>query len=109
MTCQITSVMETISISSLKAHLSSELKKVQNGMRITVLDHKRPVAELIPTEKEELFLSVAEKIYSYMAFTLLTAVDPMDDLEEEQVYGSLLFYLQELFYHFLLDNPFIIF
>lgn len=76
--------METISISNLKTHLSSELKKVQKGMRITVLDHKRPVAELIPTEKEELFLSVAEKFYSYKALHPLTLVDPMADLGEER-------------------------
>ena len=77
--------METISISGLKTHLSAELKKVQNGTRILVLDHKRPVAEIIPTGKEELFLSVAEKEYSYMALTPLTDIDPLSDLEEERL------------------------
>ena len=76
--------METISISSLKTHLSSELKKVQNGTRILVLDHKRPVAELIPTDKEELFLSVAEKKYSYRDLPPLTEKDPLFELEEER-------------------------
>lgn len=76
--------METISISSLKTHLSSELKKVQNGTRIIVLDHKRPVAELIPTDREELFFSVAEKNYSYRALSPLTEKDPLFELEEER-------------------------
>ncbi len=47
--------METISISNLKAHLSTELKKVQKGTRIMVLDHKHPVAELIPAEVLHIF------------------------------------------------------
>ena len=74
----------SISISNLKTHLSSELKKVQNGTRILVLDHKHPVAELIPTKTEELFLSVAEKKYSYMPVSPLTKKDPLHDLEEER-------------------------
>ncbi len=40
--------MRTISIAELKAHLSAELKKVQAGDPVTVLDHKRPVAILGP-------------------------------------------------------------
>lgn len=35
--------MQTISVSSLKDHLSAELKKIDRGERLTVLDHKRPV------------------------------------------------------------------
>ena len=76
--------METISISGLKTHLSANLKKVQNGTRIIVLDHKRPVAELIPTDTEELFLSVSEKKYSYRPLPALTEKDPLTELEEER-------------------------
>ena len=76
--------METISISNLKSHLSAELKKVQNGTRIKILDHKRLVAEMIPVEREELFLKVAEKKYTYHPVTSLTNKDPLDDLEEER-------------------------
>lgn len=76
--------METISITNLKTHLSAELKKVQNGTRILVLDHKRPVAELIPTETEEVFISVAEQKYSYHDVSPLTGKDPLDDLEEDR-------------------------
>lgn len=76
--------METISISNLKTHLSAELKKVQKGTRIIVLDHSRPVAELVPTEIEELFLSVAEQKYTYRPLSPLTGKDPLHDLEEER-------------------------
>lgn len=76
--------METISISNLKSHLSAELKKVQNGTRILVLDHKRPVAELIPTETEELFLSMSEQKYLYQVLSPLTGKDPLSELEEER-------------------------
>ena len=76
--------METISISNLKTHLSSELKKVKNGTHIVILDHKHPVAKLIPTDAEELFISVAEKKYLYHPVSPITKVDPLIDLEEER-------------------------
>ena len=47
-----TSHMRTITIAELKAHLRAELKKVQAGDPVTVLDHKRPVAVLGPVEPE---------------------------------------------------------
>ncbi|MCD6397992.1 MAG: type II toxin-antitoxin system Phd/YefM family antitoxin [Spirochaetaceae bacterium] len=76
--------METISITNLKAHLSSELKKVQKGKRIQVLEHKRPVAILIPSDTEELFVCLAEKKYSYQAVLPLTDKDPLIELEDER-------------------------
>ncbi|MBL7007147.1 MAG: type II toxin-antitoxin system Phd/YefM family antitoxin [Spirochaetia bacterium] len=76
--------METISISELKSHLSAELKKVQKGTRIIVLDHKRPVAELIPTELEELFVREAETLYAYRTLTPITDQDPVSELDEER-------------------------
>ena len=76
--------MQTISISELKSHLSAELKKVQNGTRIVVLDHKRPVAELIPTETEELFVREAEIPYVYKTLTSITTKDPGLELTDER-------------------------
>ena len=76
--------METISISKLKTYLSSELKKVQNGTRIVVLDHKHPVAELIPAGTEELFLHEASQEYSCQPLPPLTTKDPLEDLKEER-------------------------
>ncbi|NQT58684.1 MAG: type II toxin-antitoxin system Phd/YefM family antitoxin [Bacteroidetes bacterium] len=76
--------MQTISISELKSHLSAELKKVQKGTRIMVLDHKRPVAELIPAEVEELFVREAENPYVYKTLTPITEKDPVSKLDEER-------------------------
>lgn len=44
----IYSLMETISISKLKAHLSDALKKVGKGTEYVVMDRSHPVARLIP-------------------------------------------------------------
>lgn len=35
-------------ISEFKSHLSKYLRDVQNGDEITILDHNRPVAKVIP-------------------------------------------------------------
>lgn len=45
-------IMETISISNLKTHLSATLKEVVNGIRYVVMDREHPVAELIPYSKK---------------------------------------------------------
>jgi prevent-host-death family protein len=76
--------METISISKLKAHLSEEIKKVRKGARIIVLDHNHPVAVLIPTDTEGLFVSEARSGYGYIDLKPLTTRDPIDVLEEER-------------------------
>jgi prevent-host-death family protein len=42
----------TAAVSEFKAHLSEYLRHVQNGDEITILDHKRPIAKVVPiTEK----------------------------------------------------------
>ncbi|RKX79945.1 MAG: hypothetical protein DRP87_01375 [Spirochaetes bacterium] len=76
--------METISVSKLKAHLSAELKKVKKGVRIVVVDHKRPVAVLSPFESEPLFLQEASKTYEYRELSPLTHTDPLVKLNEER-------------------------
>ena len=38
----------TAAVSEFKAHLSEYLRHVQNGDEITILDHKRPIAKVIP-------------------------------------------------------------
>lgn len=53
-------------------------------MRIVVPDHKHPVAELIPVEKEELFLKEASQTYSYRPLQPLTTEDTLKDLTEER-------------------------
>ncbi len=76
--------METISVSALKTHLSAELKKVQKGMRITVVEHKRPVAVIGPIEKVSLFVREASIPYRYAELSPLTATDPLRYLAEDR-------------------------
>ncbi len=44
----------TAAVSEFKAHLSEYLRHVQNGDEITILDHKRPIARVVPIERESL-------------------------------------------------------
>ena len=76
--------METISISKLKAQLSAEIRKVRTGVRLIVVDHKKPVAELIPFESEPIFLRQALNSYEYRELSSLTALDPLVKLEKER-------------------------
>ncbi len=76
--------MQTISVSELKTHLSEELKKVQNGARITVLDHKRPVAIIEAYEAESFLVKEATAIYDVSGYTPLMQVDPSAYLEKER-------------------------
>ena len=77
--------METISISKLKAHLSGELKKVQRGTRLVVLEHNHPVAELVPFENEPfLFVREASVPYECPSLTPLADCDPLADLEADR-------------------------
>lgn len=76
--------MRTISVSQLKSRFCAELKEVEKGASITVLDHKRPVAVLSPIETETLFVKEAGGVYAYTELTPLTLVDPLGKLEEER-------------------------
>jgi prevent-host-death family protein len=44
----------TAAVSEFKAHRSEYLREVQNGHEIIILDHKRPVAKVVPIEKDSL-------------------------------------------------------
>lgn len=44
----------TAAVSEFKAHLSEYLRHVQNGDEITILDHKRPIAKVVPIGTESL-------------------------------------------------------
>jgi len=46
--------MKVVSVSELKAHLSQYLRLAARGVRITVRDRDKPVAELGPTPAEPL-------------------------------------------------------
>jgi prevent-host-death family protein len=74
----------SISLSSLKAHLSAELKKVERGERITVVDHKRPVAVLSPVAAESLFVREATATYECPELEPLIGTDPLSYLDEDR-------------------------
>jgi len=76
--------MKTISVSNLKTHLSAELKKVKAGEPVVVLDHKHPVAMVVPFEAEPLFVKEAAKSYEYKSLTPLTNKDPLSALLQER-------------------------
>ena len=76
--------MQSISVSNLKAHLSAELKKVERGERITVVDHKRPVAVLSPVAAESLFVREAASRYECPELEPLIGTDPLRYLEQER-------------------------
>ncbi len=42
----------TVNIATLKAKLAEHLRRVKKGESITILDHKMPVARIIPYEVE---------------------------------------------------------
>lgn len=76
--------METISVSQLKAHLSAELKRIEGGLVLTVVDHKRPVATLAPVQKDALFVREASTRYAYEPLAPLIERDPLTALDEER-------------------------
>jgi antitoxin (DNA-binding transcriptional repressor) of toxin-antitoxin stability system len=76
--------METISVSQLKSHLSEELRKVEKGMTITILDHKRPVAIIQSYRADPFLLREAASPYLPSKLTPLIVKDPLEYLSEER-------------------------
>ncbi len=76
--------METISVTKLKAHLSEEIKKLQNMGSVTILDHKRPVAVLSAHLMESFLVKEAEIIYNPVPMTSLINTDPLEVLQRER-------------------------
>jgi antitoxin (DNA-binding transcriptional repressor) of toxin-antitoxin stability system len=76
--------MKTISVSNLKTHLSAELKLVENGITLIVLDHKRPVATLSPIQSDALFVREASGAYIYETLNPLVRNDPLILLDQER-------------------------
>jgi antitoxin (DNA-binding transcriptional repressor) of toxin-antitoxin stability system len=69
---------ETISVSRLKAQLNAELKRVQAGQVLTAVDHRHPIATIVPLETEGFFAREAQRPYSYRALGPLVASDPLE-------------------------------
>jgi prevent-host-death family protein len=45
--------MRKVTISDLKARLSSHIQRVRNGEEVLVCDRKRPVARIVPVQLED--------------------------------------------------------
>ncbi len=76
--------MKTISVSQLKAHLSSELKLVQEGVEVVVLDHRHPVAKIVPFDAASLYIREATVPYTFEPLEALTNHDPLQALDMER-------------------------
>ncbi|MBS0619177.1 MAG: type II toxin-antitoxin system prevent-host-death family antitoxin [Spirochaetes bacterium] len=48
--------MQTINVSSLKAHLSKTLKQARDGDKILVVDRKMPIAQITPVDESITFV-----------------------------------------------------
>jgi antitoxin (DNA-binding transcriptional repressor) of toxin-antitoxin stability system len=73
--------MRTINISSLKAHLSAELKKVRRGGRLVVMDRDTPIAELVPYKvPERLLIRPPERKLEYPRQIPRLGLDPLEAL-----------------------------
>ena len=77
--------MQTISISNLKSHLSAELKRVQAGEALLVVDHQRPVAILSPLPATEPALKKASVPYDCRDLEPLTGRDPLEYLTQDRL------------------------
>jgi antitoxin (DNA-binding transcriptional repressor) of toxin-antitoxin stability system len=76
--------METTSISYLKTHLSAELKRVQNGVPLMVMDHRRPVATIRGVAEEDFYVREAISSYTCVTLSPLISGDLSRILEEER-------------------------
>ncbi len=73
--------MKTINISTLKAHLSAELKKVRRGGRLVVMDRETPIAELVPyKEPERLLFRPPQRKLEYQRQIPSLGLDPLETL-----------------------------
>lgn len=68
----------------MKAHLSAELKRIEGGLVLTVVDHKRPVVTLSPVQEDALFVRKASKRYAYEPLAPLIERDPVTLLDQER-------------------------
>lgn len=75
--------METTSISYLKTHLSAELKKVQNGVPLLVIDHRRPVATKHAVAEEDFHVREVETLYEFKPCSPLISHDLSRILDDE--------------------------
>ena len=76
--------MSTVAIAELKAHLSAEIKKVRAGESIVILDHRLPVARIVPLSPGLSLSRKATRAPSWVAYEPLMQTDPAAALEAER-------------------------
>lgn len=78
--------MKTISVTSLKTHLSREIRKVQMGESIVVTDRQVPVAELIPFRSTGISVIAAKEPLKRLKIehSIRINIDPHDLLMEDR-------------------------
>ena len=79
--------MKTISVSQLKARLSENLRLVEGGETIVVLDHKRPVASINPFPRDSnaiVYVRKATRPFDFRAHKPISSIDPLILLEAER-------------------------
>ena len=73
--------MRSINISTLKAHLSAELKKVRQGRRLVITERDTPIAELVPyREPERLLIRLPQRKIDYVRDIPKLGLDPLEAL-----------------------------
>lgn len=79
--------MQSITISELKAHLSSEIKKLKDNGGIEIVQRDVPVARLIPIANNSSkihYHSRAKRKFSFLKPVVEVNFDPIDILLEER-------------------------
>ncbi len=76
--------MSTVAIAELKAQLSAEIKKVRAGESILILDHRQPVARIVPLSSGLSFSRKATRAPCWAAYDRLMTGDPLDLLAAER-------------------------
>ncbi len=76
--------MKSIPIAELKAHLSAELKRVQKGETLVVLDHRNPVALVAPLPGKIELSKPKRRTYAFKELPALMTGDPLAFLDAER-------------------------
>jgi len=76
--------MKAINISTLKSHLSAELRTVSNGEVLIVMDRNTPVARISPVEEESLVSSLPRYPFKIPEVSLKVAEDAAAYLEMDR-------------------------
>jgi len=76
--------MKDINISTLKSHLSSELRAVSNGEVLIVMDRNTPIARISPIEEESMISSLPRYPFRIPEVSFKVAEDAAAYLETDR-------------------------